>query len=105
VDKRFNYGLPTIVNFAVALLTFAFVAVAGWWEYQFITVMWVVPSFGLLYLWFVDEVILKESNTYEEIIIKGNVAYAVLLLAHTLLILAGIAAAFLLYFSLKQPGL
>lgn len=98
--KEFEYTTPVMWSLIGAFLLFFLIDWFGWHQYQFLAVMWLVPSWGMFMLWAVDKFILASSDTYQEIIVKGNVAYAYWLLCFTLLILGGVVAAFLLYFSL-----
>lgn len=101
MKPSFSYGKHVWANFAISAIVFAIVDINKWYAYQYLTVMWVVPAAGLVMQWWVDEFVLESSDTYQEIIVNRNIAYAVWFLCFTTLIVAGIAAAFLLYFSIK----
>ncbi len=99
--KQLEYGWPVVLNLLFSLLVFVFITELQLYQFQFIAVMYLVPSWGIAYLWYVDTTILKGVNTYEEIVLNKNIAYAIHFLAFTLLVVTGIVCAFLLYFSIK----
>lgn len=103
-DTDFEYGHHVLINLVLSSLALVVVNLNHWIEYQFAAIMWFIPSFGMTLLWYVDKYILKNSNTYTEIVVNRNIAYAIWMLCFTLLIIAGVAAAFMLYFSLKTAG-
>jgi len=100
-ETDFEYGHHVLINVVLSFLAVVVVDMNHWINYQFVSIMWFIPSFGMTMLWYVDKYILKSSNTYVEIVVNRNVAYAIWMLCFTLLIVIGVAAAFMLYFSLK----
>lgn len=104
-QKKLRYGVPAVVNLLLSAVLFWAITSFGDIQYQFMAVMYLVPSWGIAFMWYVDTFLLGAIDTYEEIVVRQNKAYAIQFLSFTLLVITGIVCAFLLYFSLKiEPG-